>query len=82
MENAALTHYATLAENALRIVTPDETVNKNLAWAEVALDQARVCNPDLGCGSVGGYGPSRWSNAGRNTPGSLQGMGPLRPMHS
>ena len=59
MENAALTHYATLAENALRIVTPDETVNKNLAWAEVALDQAWVCNPDLGCGSVGGYGPSR-----------------------
>jgi hypothetical protein len=27
--------------------------------AEIALDQAWVCNPDLGCGQVAGYGPSR-----------------------
>ncbi|MFZ0662905.1 MAG: hypothetical protein WAM66_09455 [Acidobacteriaceae bacterium] len=55
----AQAHYARLAENALRISTPDKAVNSALAWAEVALDQAWVCNPQLGCGIVAGYGPSR-----------------------
>ena len=44
---------------SLHIVTPNEEVNEALAWAELALDQAWACNPDLGCGLVGGYGPSR-----------------------
>lgn len=52
-------HYADLLTNALRIETPDEDVNRALAWSVVALDQAWVCNPSLGCGEVGGYGPSR-----------------------
>lgn len=59
MENASRDHYADLAEGALRISTPDKDVNSALAWAEVALDQAWVCNPQLGCGIVAGYGPSR-----------------------
>jgi hypothetical protein len=27
-------------------------------WAELNLDEALVCNPDLGCGPVAGYGPA------------------------
>ncbi|HVT97158.1 MAG TPA: hypothetical protein VHE33_06595, partial [Acidobacteriaceae bacterium] len=29
------------------------------AWSKIALDQAWVCNDGIGCGEVGGYGPSR-----------------------
>jgi glycogen debranching enzyme len=52
-------HYAMLDRNAIRIHSPDSDLNSALAWAETALDQAWVCNPDLGCGVVAGYGPSR-----------------------
>jgi glycogen debranching enzyme len=58
-EAEASVHYAHLAANALRIETPDREVNQQLAWAQIALDQAWVCNPVLGCGLVAGYGPSR-----------------------
>ena len=58
-EAQATAHYAELERNALRILTPDHDVNRALAWAEVALDQAWVCNPKIGCGMVAGYGPSR-----------------------
>ncbi|WP_158749068.1 hypothetical protein [Acidobacterium sp. S8] len=59
METEAATHYADLESQSLEIHTPDEDVNRALAWSEVALDQAWVCNPQLGCGIVAGYGPSR-----------------------
>ena len=59
LEQQADTHYAELRRNALQIETPDEEINRALAWSEIALDQAWVCNPDLGCGEVAGYGPSR-----------------------
>jgi glycogen debranching enzyme len=55
----AKAHYAALERNSLRLRTPDENVNRSLAWSLVALDQAWVCNPLLGCGMVAGYGPSR-----------------------
>jgi glycogen debranching enzyme len=58
-EAEARAHYVQLAANALRIETPDREVNQQLAWAQIALDQAWVCNPVLGCGLVAGYGPSR-----------------------
>lgn len=57
--NAARTHYADLLNRTLRIHTPDEQVNRALAWSAIALDQAWVCNTQLGCGIVAGYGPSR-----------------------
>ena len=59
LEKEAAQHYADLRVNALQIETPDASLNRDLAWAEVALDQAWVCNPYLGCGLVAGYGPSR-----------------------
>jgi glycogen debranching enzyme len=59
LEADATAHYDELAQHALRVSTPDDDVNSALAWSEVALDQAWVCNPQLGCATVGGYGPSR-----------------------
>ena len=59
MERSAMDHYGDLRANALQIETPDKTINRDLAWSEIALDQAWVCNPYLGCGVVAGYGPSR-----------------------
>lgn len=59
LEKASLSHYSKLLSWALRIETPDADVNRALNWGEVAVDQAWVCNPDLGCGLVAGYGPSR-----------------------
>lgn len=59
LEADAAAHYAQFTAKALRIETPDSQVNQALAWAEIALDQAWVCNAQLGCGIVAGYGPSR-----------------------
>ncbi len=60
LEAQARQQYATVLDtDALHIETPDAQVNQAIAWSEVALDQAWVCNPELGCGIVAGYGPSR-----------------------
>jgi glycogen debranching enzyme len=55
----AVAHYHSLQRDALRLNTPDAALNDALAWAQVALDQSWVCNAQLGCGIVAGYGPSR-----------------------
>ncbi len=34
-------------------------MNRAFLWSKLALDQAWVCNDSIGCGEVGGYGPSR-----------------------
>jgi hypothetical protein len=59
LENAAAKHYEEMLTQGLEIDTPDAQVDRALAWSQIALDQAWVCNPDLGCGQVAGYGPSR-----------------------
>jgi glycogen debranching enzyme len=58
-ETEARSHYSELLGSTLRIETPDNSLNQQLAWAQIAIDQAWVCNPVLGCGLVAGYGPSR-----------------------
>jgi glycogen debranching enzyme len=58
-EAQARAHYVELLAHTLRINTPDPAINQQLAWAQIALDQASVCNEVLGCGLVAGYGPSR-----------------------
>jgi glycogen debranching enzyme len=58
-ETQARAHYVNLLAHTLRIETPDPAINQQLAWAQIALDQAWVCNEVLGCGLVAGYGPSR-----------------------
>ena len=45
--------------HVVEIETPDSAVNRALRWAQVTLEQAWACNPQLGCGLVAGYGPSR-----------------------
>jgi len=59
LQQEAVAHYVHLQADELQIETPDAAINRDLAWAEIALDQAWVCNPYLGCGIVAGYGPSR-----------------------
>ena len=44
----------------------DTAVDRRARWAELNLDEAMVCNPDLGCGPVAGYGPA---GAGGYRPG-------------
>jgi hypothetical protein len=56
-EERARARYAAL--HLLDVETPDSAVNRALRWAQVTLEQAWVCNPQLGCGLVAGYGPSR-----------------------
>ena len=41
------------------LATPDAAANRAFQWAEIALEQAWACNPELGCGLVAGYGPTR-----------------------
>ncbi len=52
-------HYRQLVSSGVQVETPDADVNLAYSWARVALDQAYVCNPRLGCGLVAGFGPSR-----------------------
>jgi hypothetical protein len=59
LESAAAKHYEDLLTQTLEVDTPDADVDRAIAWSQIALDQAWVCNPDLGCGQVAGYGPSR-----------------------
>ncbi len=51
-------HADALREEGLRIDTPDDRLDLALEWAKVNLDEQTVCNPDLGCGLVAGWGPS------------------------
>lgn len=51
-------HADSLLQQSLAIETPDTLLNRAFAWAKVNLDESMVCNPDLGCGLVAGYGRS------------------------
>ena len=59
VETGGPAHYAQLLAQHFADRNPDHAVNQQLAWAQIALDQAWVCNEVLGCGLVAGYGPSR-----------------------
>ena len=51
-------HEDRLLAGAARLETPDPTIDRAYQWALVNLDEQTVCNPDLGCGLVAGWGPS------------------------
>jgi glycogen debranching enzyme len=51
-------HADRLRTGALSIRTPDRQFDLALEWAKVNLAEQLVCNPDLGCGLVAGWGPS------------------------
>lgn len=40
------------------IDSPDDELDLALEWAKINLEEQRVCNPDLGCGFVAGWGIS------------------------
>ena len=41
------------------VETPDPSLDLALEWAKINLEEQRVCNPDLGCGFVAGWGLSK-----------------------
>ncbi len=51
-------HADHLRHDLVSIDTPDDRLDLALEWAKVNLDEQMVCNPDLGCGLVAGWGPS------------------------
>ena len=46
-------------ESTASIESPDPQLDLALEWAKINLEEQRVCNPDLGCGFVAGWGLSR-----------------------
>jgi glycogen debranching enzyme len=55
---ARVAHAAALRDRGVSLSTPSRTIDLALEWAKVNLDEQLVCNPDLGCGLVAGWGPS------------------------
>jgi glycogen debranching enzyme len=51
-------HARTLRETLVTMKSPEPRLDLALEWAKADLDDQVVCNPDLGCGLVAGYGPS------------------------
>lgn len=47
-----------LQEDHLRVSGGSPQAGPAIEWAKVNLAEQRVCNPDLGCGLVAGWGPS------------------------
>ncbi len=51
-------HVDALLANTATLDSPDDELDRALAWSKVNLDEQLVCNPDLGCGLVAGWGTS------------------------
>jgi glycogen debranching enzyme len=51
-------HVEKLLSRAAVLDTPDDDFDRAFAWGLVNLDEQLVCNPDLGCGLVAGWGAS------------------------
>lgn len=51
-------HADSLRTMQLSLQSPDSLLDRAVEYAKVNLDEALVCNPDLGCGLVAGYGLS------------------------
>src|SRR5688500_3856890 len=59
-------HYRRVRQDLLTVDSPEARLDEALEWAKVNLDQQYVCNPDLGCGLVAGFGRA---GAGNYRPG-------------
>ncbi len=59
-------HAVSIRTQQVSVSTGDPTLDKAVEWAKVNLDESMVCNPDLGCGLVAGYG---LSGAASDRPG-------------
>ncbi|HEY8062749.1 MAG TPA: GH116 family glycosyl hydrolase [Gemmatimonadales bacterium] len=59
-------HADSLRTTMFALRSPDTLLNRAVEYAKVNLDESFVCNPDLGCGLVAGYG---LSGAASDRPG-------------
>lgn len=59
-------HADSIRATQLSLHSPDSLLDRAVEYAKVNLDEALVCNPDLGCGLVAGYG---LSGAASDRPG-------------
>lgn len=59
-------HADSLRTTQFALRSPDSLLNRAVEYAKVNLDESLVCNPDLGCGLVAGYG---LSGAASDRPG-------------
>ncbi len=59
-------HADAMRSTMFALRSPDALLNKAVEYAKVNLDESMVCNPDLGCGLVAGYG---LSGAASDRPG-------------
>jgi aldose 1-epimerase len=51
-------HADSVQRTQLVLRSPDTLLNRAVEYAKLNLDESLVCNPDLGCGLVAGYGLS------------------------
>lgn len=51
-------YYRDFQAKTMRIQTPEPLLNQAFEWAKVAIEKGWTCNDKIGCGLVGGYGPS------------------------
>ncbi len=49
-------HARQVLARAVTLHSPDSLLDRAVPWAQLNLDAAFACNPDLGCGLVAGYG--------------------------
>ncbi len=59
-------HADSIRTQQVSVRTGDANLDRAVEWAKVNLDESMVCNPDLGCGLVAGYG---LSGAASDRPG-------------
>src|SRR5205085_8775399 len=59
-------HADSIRATQLSLHSPDSLLDRAVEYAKVNLDEAYLCNPDLGCGLVAGYG---LSGAASDRPG-------------
>jgi glycogen debranching enzyme len=59
-------HADSLRKTMMTLRSPNPMLDKAVEYAKVNLDESMVCNPDLGCGLVAGYG---LSGASSDRPG-------------
>jgi glycogen debranching enzyme len=59
-------HTRAVTDSLVSVESPDSDFNRAFEWAKLSLDRQLVCNPDLGCGLVAGYGKA---GAGNFRPG-------------
>ena len=51
-------HADSIRVTQLSLHSPDTLLDRAVEYAKINLDEAYICNPDLGCGLVAGYGVS------------------------